>query len=123
LTPPDVRYPLRGEIWWTHFPTDPPDKGRRPVVVVSVNGRNCQPRSNTVLVIPLSTSIHKSRPADLLLRAGETGLREDCVAQADNICTVRRADMDEPIQGHRALTNRQICRLAGLVRLAMGCVD
>jgi mRNA-degrading endonuclease toxin of MazEF toxin-antitoxin module len=74
-------------------------------------------------VIPLSTSIHKSRPADLLLRAGETGLREDCVAQADNICTVRRADMDEPIQGHRPLTHAQICRLAGLVRLAMGCVE
>lgn len=122
MTAPEARYPLRGEIWWTHFPTDPPDKGRRPVVVVSVNGRNCQPRLNTVLVIPLSTSIRKSRPADLLLRAGETGLREDCVAQTDNICTVRRADMDEPIQGHRPISSRQICRLAGLVRLAMGCL-
>ena len=120
---PEVRYPLRGEIWWTHFPTDPPDKGRRPVVVVSVDGRNCHPRSNTVLVIPLSTSIHKSRPADLLLRAGETGLRADSVAQADNICTVKRGDLDEPIPGHRALASRQIGRLADLVRQAMGCVE
>ncbi len=121
--PPAGRYPLRGEIWWTRFPTDPPDKGRRPVIVVSTDGRNRQPRSNTVLVIPLSTSIHKSRPADLLLRAGETGLRADSVAQADNISTVNRVDLDEPVQGHRALTGRQICRLAGLVRLAMGCVE
>jgi len=121
--PPEGRYPLRGEIWWTRFPTDPTDKGRRPVVVVSTDGRNCQPRSNTVLVIPLSTSIHKSRPADLLLRAGETGLRADSVAQADNISTVNRLDLDEPVQGHRALTDRQICRLAGLVQVAMGCVD
>jgi mRNA-degrading endonuclease toxin of MazEF toxin-antitoxin module len=74
-------------------------------------------------VIPLSTSIHKSRPADLLLRAGETGLRADSVAQADNISTVNRLDLDEPVQGHRALTDRQICRLAGLVQVAMGCVD
>jgi mRNA-degrading endonuclease toxin of MazEF toxin-antitoxin module len=123
VTPPEGRYPLRGEIWWTRFPTDPPDKGRRPVIVVSTDGRNCQPRSNTVLVVPLSTSIHKPRPADLVLRSGETGLRLDCVAQADNISTLRRAEMEEPIQGHRALSSRQICRLAGLVRLAMGCVE
>ena len=123
MTPPETQYPLRGEIWWTQFPTDPPDKGRRPVVVVSTDGRNTHPRSNTVLVVPLSTSIHKTRPADLLLRAGETGLGEDCVAQADNICTVKRTDLAIRSQGHRPLTSHQICRLAGLVRLAMGCVD
>jgi mRNA-degrading endonuclease toxin of MazEF toxin-antitoxin module len=123
VIPPLLRYPLRGEIWWTHFPTDPPDKGRRPVIIVSVDGRNCNPRANTVLVIPLSTSIHNSRPADLLLRAGETGLREDSAAQADNICTVRRVELAEPVQGHRPLTNTQICRLASLVRLAIGCIE
>ncbi|MGB7985742.1 MAG: type II toxin-antitoxin system PemK/MazF family toxin [Terracidiphilus sp.] len=123
MTPPGARYPLRGEIWWTHFPTDPPDKGRRPVIVVSTDGRNCHPRSLTVLVIPLSTSIHKSGPAQLFLSAGETGLRADCVAKADSICTVNRSDMGEPVAGHRPLTNAQICRLAGLVRLAMGCVE
>jgi mRNA-degrading endonuclease toxin of MazEF toxin-antitoxin module len=76
-----------------------------------------------VLVVPLSTSIHKSRPADLLLRSGETGLREDSVAQADNICTVRRSELDAPVAGHRPITNAQICRLANLVRLAMACVE
>jgi mRNA-degrading endonuclease toxin of MazEF toxin-antitoxin module len=123
LTPPSVRFPLRGEIWWAHFPTDPPDKGQRPVVVVSTDGRNCHPRSNTVLVVPLSTSIHKSRPADLLLRSGETGLREDSAAQADNICVVKREQLTQPIQGHRPITGHQICRLAALVRVAMGCVE
>lgn len=123
MTPPEARYPLRGELWWTHFPTDPPDKGRHPVIVVSADGRNRHPRSNTVLVVPLSTSVHKSRPAGMLLRAGETGLREDSVAQADNICVVRRVDLHEPVQGHRPVTDAQICRLAGLVRVAMGCVE
>ncbi|MGA3045337.1 MAG: type II toxin-antitoxin system PemK/MazF family toxin [Terracidiphilus sp.] len=123
MTQPSVRYPLRGEIWWTHFPTDPPDKGRRPVVIVSADGRNSQPRANTVLVVPLSTSIHKSRPADLFLRSGETGLRADSVAQADNISTVRKDQLIEPISGQRALTNTQICRLAQLVCIAMGCVE
>jgi mRNA-degrading endonuclease toxin of MazEF toxin-antitoxin module len=123
VTSPGVRYPLRGEIWWTHFPTGPPDKGRRPVVVVSTDDRNCHPRASTVLVVPLSTSIQRPGPWHLLLRAGETGLREDSLAKAENICTVNRVDLEEPVQGHRALASRQICQLAELVRVAMGCVE
>ncbi len=123
MTPRVGRYPLRGEIWWTHFPTDPPDKGRRPVIVVSTDNRNCHPRANTVLVAPLSTSIHKLSPTHLLLRAGETGLREDGVAKAESICTVRREQLEVPVLGHRPVTNAQICRLAALVRVAMGCVE
>jgi mRNA interferase MazF len=114
---------MRGEIWWTQFPTDPPEKGRRPAIVVSANGRNSNPRANTVLVIPLSTSIHKVGPAQLLLRAGETGLREDSAAQAENLCVVRRDHLSGPVAGHRAVSHTQICRLASLVRVAMGCIE
>jgi len=116
------RYPLRGEIWWTQFPTDPPDKGRRPVIVVSPNARNTHPRASTVLVIPLTTSIHKLGPAQVLLRAGETGLRADSTALADNLCVILRSQLAEPVQGHRPVSNSQICRLASLVQTAMGCV-
>jgi mRNA-degrading endonuclease toxin of MazEF toxin-antitoxin module len=62
-------------------------------------------------------------PTHLLLRAGETGLREDSIAKAEDICTVRRADLGTPIEGHRPLTHTQICRLADLVRHAMGCSE
>ena len=117
------RFPQRGEIWWTQFPTDPPDKGRRPVIVVSPNARNNHPRANTVLVIPLTTSIHKMGPAHLLLRSGETGLRADCAAMADNIGVIQRNHLAEPVEGHRAVSNLQICRLAALVRSAMGCFE
>lgn len=123
MTPPHVRYPLRGEIWWTRFPTDPPEKGRRPVIIVSPDSRNGHPRATTVLAVPLSTSIHKSRSVDLLLRTGETGLGEDSVAMADDICTLKRDDLEMPVQGHRVISNRQICRLADLVSIAMGCVE
>lgn len=117
------RFPLRGEVWWTNFHTDPPEKGRRPVIVVSPDGRNRHERSTTVLVVPLSTSIHKLGPAHMLLRSGETGLRMDCAAQADNISVVLRADLREPTPGQRALSNTAICKLAGLVRIAMGCPE
>jgi mRNA-degrading endonuclease toxin of MazEF toxin-antitoxin module len=117
-----LRSPQRGEIWWTHFYTDSPGKNR-PAVIVSHNGRNNHPRADTVLAIPLSTSIHKLGPGHLLLRAGETGLREDSAAWADNITTVSKAQLLEPVIGHRPLSNTQICRLAELVRVAMGCVE
>ncbi len=116
-----TRFPQRGEIWWTNFPTDAPDKGRRPVIIVSPDARNRHERATTVLVIPLSTSIHKLGPAHMLLRAGETGLRMDCAAQADNIAVVIRANLREPGPGQRALSHTKICTLASLVRTAMGC--
>jgi mRNA-degrading endonuclease toxin of MazEF toxin-antitoxin module len=121
--PTSQRYPLRGEIWWTNDHTDPPEKGRRPVIVVSPDTRNRHERANTVLVVPLSTSVHKLGPAHMLLQAGETGLRMDCAAQADNIAVVLRANLREPGPGQRALTNTKICKLASLVKTAMGCPE
>jgi mRNA-degrading endonuclease toxin of MazEF toxin-antitoxin module len=117
------RFPQRGEIWWTNFHTDPPEKGRRPVVVVSPDARNRHERATSVLVIPLSRSIHRLGPADLLLRAGETGLRTDCAAQADNIAVALRANLREPQPGQRALSHTKICQLASLVKTAMGCAE
>jgi mRNA-degrading endonuclease toxin of MazEF toxin-antitoxin module len=117
------RFPLRGEIWWTNFHTDPPEKGRRPVIIVSPDARNRHERATSVLVIPLSTSIHRLGPAHMLLPTGETGLRMDSAAQADNIAVVLRANLREPEPGQRALTHIRICQLASLVKTAMGCAE
>lgn len=122
MNPIAVRLPKRGEIWWINLPTDPPEKGRRPVIIVSPDGRNQHPRANSVLVVPLSTSIQRLGPAHLLLRAGETGLNADSAAQADNIATVRRESLSAPGHSQRALSNAKICQLAALVSLGMGCV-
>jgi mRNA-degrading endonuclease toxin of MazEF toxin-antitoxin module len=122
LSPQQPRSPVRGEIWWAHFATDIPGKNR-PAVIVSQNGRNQHPRANSVLAIPLSTSIQKLGPWHLLLRVGETGLREDSVAWAENITAIGKDQLIEPVAGHRPLSNTQICRLAGLVRIAMSCVE
>lgn len=122
MSSPDRTYPLRGEIWWAHFSFDVPGKSR-PAVIVSANGRNSHPRADTVLAIPLSTSIHKLGPSHLMLRTGETGLAEDSVAWAENICVVTKDQLRGPAAGHRPLTEAQISKLAALVKLAMGCVD
>ena len=120
MTPP--RPPLRGEIWWAHFAIDPPGKNR-PAVVVSQNGRNQHPFANSVLAIPLSTPMPKLGPWHLLLQADETGLPEDTVAWAEKISDVGKDQLIEPVPGHRPLSNTQICKLAALVSVAMGCVE
>ena len=56
---PTKRLPWRGEIWFVKLHVDPPDKGIGPVLIVSVDARNQHERADTVLAIPLTTSIHK----------------------------------------------------------------
>jgi mRNA-degrading endonuclease toxin of MazEF toxin-antitoxin module len=116
------RTALRGEIWWVQLPAEPPGKGRRPVVVVSSDSRNQHERASTVLVVPLSTSIHKGSPTHTLLQPGETGLRELCVAQSENVSVIRKESLVESRERLRQLTHTRICEIADKVRIAMGCL-
>src|SRR2546430_10928917 len=72
--------PKRGEIWFVKFPSDPPEKNPRPVVIVSMDARNQHPRAETVLAVPLSTTLRES-PTHIRLQPGETGLAEACDLQ------------------------------------------
>src|ERR1700722_13808515 len=94
--PSPAKGPLRGEIWFVQLPTDPPEKGRRPVVIVSLDAQNRHERAGTVLVVPLTTSVHKEAPTHVFLPAGETGLPVDCVARAEDITIVRKRSLLEP---------------------------
>jgi mRNA interferase MazF len=113
--------PLRGEIWFVQLPVDPPEKGRRPVIVVSLDSRNRHERAHTVLVIPLTTSIHKEAPTHVFLPAGETGLPSDSAARAEDVTVVRKQSLIEPRHRLRQVSDRKVCELAAKVVLAMGC--
>jgi mRNA-degrading endonuclease toxin of MazEF toxin-antitoxin module len=116
--------PQRGEIWFTKLPTDPPEKGKRPVVIVSTNARNSHPRASTVLVVPLSTSVHKDEiPTHMVLEPGQTGLRERVVAKAENASTVWKVELDSSRERLRVLSSHQVCDLARMVLIAMDCVS
>jgi mRNA-degrading endonuclease toxin of MazEF toxin-antitoxin module len=115
--------PGRGQIWFVQLPVDPPDKGKRPVVIVSLDARNRHERADTVLVIPLSTSIHKANhPTHLFLAAGESGLSEDSIARAEDITVIRKVHLIEPRSALRTLSHRRVCELAEMVKVAMGCL-
>jgi len=113
--------PLRGEIWFVKLPVDPADKGLRPVLIVSTNERNRHPRANTVLVAPLSTSIHKQAPTHVLLTPGETGLNEASVVKAEDLTTVRKESLQRPRARLRQLSHARICEVARKVMIAMDC--
>jgi mRNA-degrading endonuclease toxin of MazEF toxin-antitoxin module len=114
------RLPLRGTIWFVEIPTDPPGKGKRPVVIVSSDGRNKNPRADTVLVVPFTTTI-KEVPTHVYLSPGETGLQEPSCVRAEDITVVRKTTLQEPRSGLRILSHSKICQIADAVRIAMGC--
>jgi mRNA interferase MazF len=118
---PQGKSPQRGEIWFVQLYSDPPGKGRRPVVIVSINARNRHERADTVLVVPLTTSIHKNTPTHIFLPAGETGLQSDSAARAEDITVVRKQSLVEPRGRLRQISDRRVCELASKVNLAMGC--
>ena len=114
--------PQRGEIWYVKLPSDPPDKGGRPVVVVSLDARNNHERATTVLVVPLSTTPPRL-PTHISLSPGETGLAENSTIQAENITTVLKSSLQEPRQKLRRLSERTIERTARFVVMAIGFPD
>jgi mRNA-degrading endonuclease toxin of MazEF toxin-antitoxin module len=119
--PSPERFPLRGEIWFVQLPADPPEKGRRPVVIVSLDAWNRHERAATVLVVPLTTSIHKDVPTHVYLAAGETRLKSDSAARGEDTTVVRKEALMESRGGPRRLSNTRICELASKVLIATGC--
>jgi len=112
--------PLRGEIWFVKLATDPPGKGERPVVIVSVDQRNRHEKADTVLVVPLTTTTHKDVPTHVYLAPGETGLEQSCV-RAEDVSVVRKASLSEPRRRLRNLSHTRVCEIARAIAVAMGC--
>lgn len=118
---PTKRLPRRGEIWFVKLHVDPPDKGLRPVLIVSVDARNQHERSDTVLAIPLTTSIHKNVPTHIHFTSAETGLSSDSAARAEDMTVIRKDNLVEPRSRLRQIGSARICQLGQAVQVAIGC--
>ena len=92
------------------------------MVIVSVDARNRHERAETVLVVPLTTSVHEDAPTHAFLPAGEAGRQSDSAARAEDVRVVRKQSLMEPASRLRQLSHKRICELAAKVRLAMGCL-
>jgi mRNA-degrading endonuclease toxin of MazEF toxin-antitoxin module len=115
---PDLPKPLRGEIWDVDFPSDPPGKGPRPVLIVSPNKRNEHPSATTVLVVPFSTTLSEYA-THIRLTPGQTGLPEASELQPEQITAVRKEYL-KPRPGMRTQAESIIRLVAKNVVFSLG---
>jgi mRNA-degrading endonuclease toxin of MazEF toxin-antitoxin module len=115
---PALPRPSQGEIWVIRLPTEPPEKGLRFVIVVSSNAQNHHPRSSTVVVVPMGTTL---RPSPCLqLTPGQTGLSETSEVWANGITTVAKKDLRPPRSPLRSLSRGTVVKILRCVVRAMG---
>ena len=86
----------RGQIWWVDFaePRGSEPGYRHPVLVLQRDEVNAS-RINTVVVCVLTSNTAMARaPGNTLLPRRLTGLRRDSVANASQLATVNKPDLE-----------------------------
>jgi mRNA interferase MazF len=89
----------RGEVWWTDFgePLGSEPGYRRPVVIVQSEAFN-RSRIATVIVVLLTSNLRLlDAPGNVLVRAQESGLPKDSVANVSQIATVDREMLSQRV--------------------------
>jgi mRNA interferase MazF len=90
---------IQGEIVWADLgePRGSETGYHRPVLVIQSDAIN-RSRIATVICIPLTSNLRLARmPGNLLLKASETGLDRDCVANVSLIAAIDRDMIDERV--------------------------
>lgn len=91
----------RGDIWIAILEprSGSEQSGRRPVVIVSHDSFNTAPAWNSIIVVPLSTSLNQARRSDTAIPIfnGEAGLPEDSVALCHQVTTLDRSKLQSKI--------------------------
>jgi mRNA interferase MazF len=86
----------RGQIWWVDFgnPRGSEPAYRHPALVIQRDEVN-ESRIDTVVVCVLTTNPRMAKaPGNSLLRRRQTGLTKDSVANASQLATVNKSDLD-----------------------------
>lgn len=101
---------VRGEVWWADTPS-----GDRPVIVLTRDP--VADRIDAVVVVACTRTV-RGLQSELPL-GPEDGLPEACVANFDNLHTLRRASFRQRIATLTTSRMDQACRR---LALALGCV-
>lgn len=95
--------PLRGEVWWC----EPPEIGRRPVVVLSRDA--AIPRLRRALIAPCTTTI-RGLPSEVVLEPGEDPIGRRSAVNLDSVESVSVAVLVERIGSLSGVRMREICQ-------------
>ena len=94
--------PMRGELWWC----EPPEIGRRPVVVLSRDA--AIPRLRRALVAPCTTTI-RGLPSEVVLEPGEDPISRRSAVNLDSVESVSVAVLVERLGRLSDARMREIC--------------
>jgi len=103
--------PARGELWWC----EPPEIGRRPVVVLSRDA--AIPRLRRALVGPCTSTI-RGLPSEVILDPGEDPIDRRCAVNLDSIESVSTAVLIERIG---ALSGQRMQEICQALEVAIDC--
>lgn len=109
----------RGEIWWANLPAPRGSEPgyRRPVVILQHDDFN-RSRIATVIGVTLTSNLHlQNAPGNVLLRAGDTGLPKDSVANVSQVATLDKSTLTERIG---SLPSTRLRQIENGVRLILG---
>ncbi len=94
--------PTRGEVWWC----EPPDIGRRPVVVLSRDAAIGARRRS--LVAPCTTTV-RQLPSEVELTPGIDPVPRSCVASLDSVESVSTVLLVERLGRLSDARMRELC--------------
>jgi mRNA interferase MazF len=109
----------QGDIVWADLGEPRGSKAayRRPVLIIQGNAIN-RSRIATVICIPLTSNVRlAAMPGNLLLKARETGLDRDCVANMSLITAIDRAALEETIS---SISERRLLAIFSGLDLLLG---
>lgn len=89
----------RGQIWWTDFaePRGSEPGYRHPVLVLQRDEVNVSGINTVVVCVLTSNTALAKAPGNTLLPRRRTGLPRDSVANASQVATVNKSDLEELI--------------------------
>ncbi len=94
--------PKRGEVWWC----EPPEIGRRPVVVLSRDA--AIPRLRRALVAPCTTTI-RGLPSEVILEPGDDPITRRSTVNLDSVESVSIGTLTERLGTLSDTRMRQVC--------------
>lgn len=103
--------PERGELWWC----EPPDIGRRPVVVLSRDA--AIPRLRRTLIAPCTTTIRRL-PSEVVLEPNGDPVGRRCAINLDSVESVSLGVLVDRIGRLSDERMRQVC---AALDVAVGC--
>jgi mRNA interferase MazF len=105
--------PLRGEVWWC----EPPQIGRRPVVVLSRDA--AIPRLRRALVAPCTTTV-RGLPSEVVLEPGDDPIPRRTAINLDSVESVSTALLVERLG---RLSDERMQQVCSALEVAVDCTN